>query len=373
MLTMDMKNQAVDMHKLSTNFINVVADCDVDGLVPKNVINDNFPLVTWLLNTSFARVMRERSTNPMHFRKSDTEGVEWEMTVPGTIWTLEPANSTDDCCWAMPDFAKCASDVPLFLLCLKDCDSIFDNLVYKNLKINEKTAINGIAYSGETAEETNDRIRRLWMAFYTAKTAILGTSTTSDNIVKPFHGLLEVMENDAVTKIYGGNILAAFDSLGCRLDVLGGSGYVFAVNPIIYSAIDAAVVAGQNGELPSGWSRVNGELKYKGIGFIADKLVPVDQTAGTGEVWVLASDAVGLFLATTLMPTGSFIVKDDFTEQTKAEGCAERCTYLYNYGAVANNNATRLAVITDIPVASACTDAIGDLGDLINPETLIVA
>ena len=48
------------------------------------------------------------------------------------------------------------------------------------------------------------------------------------------------------------------------------------------------------------------------------------------------------------------------------------CYYLYNYGTVANNNANRLMVISDVAVSSACTE-IADLAGLINPQTLVPA
>ena len=164
---------------------------------------------------------------------------------------------------------------------------------------------------------------RLWMAFYTAHTLVLGTPETSDNITKPFHGLISVLSNPAVMAIYGSNILGAFASLGCRLDVLGGRGYTFACNSIIYNAIKAVVTPDRNGNYPDGWSRNGDAITFHGIGFIQDAMVPVDLTNSTGEVWMLAGDSVGGFLATNLMPESDFIIEDDFTEQTKANGCGK--------------------------------------------------
>ena len=372
LMKLDRDNRVADVKELATNFIDIISDCtSVEDFEAKNAIQDAYPLVAWLLNTPYARAMRARSTDPQKFHKSTQEGVEWEMDVPGSVWTLAPSNQGTDCCWTMPDFAKCASTVPLFLLCLKDCDNIFDSLIMKRLRINDRTALMGIARSGETVEEVNDRIRRLWFAFYVAHTAILGTSTTSDNITKPFHGLLEVVEDDAVMSLSGANILAGFESLGCRLAVLGGlENAVIAVNPLIKMSIEAAVQPDEAGRYPANWTRVNGELRFMGVRFLADKLVPVNLTNGTGEAWVLSGDAVGLFLAYNLLD--GYIVKDDFTEQTKENGCAELCTYVYNYGTVAMNNANRIMVIADIPVSSACTE-IADLAGLINPQTLIPA
>lgn len=363
--------EPADMMKLSTNFIDIISDCEgIEDFTVRNALEDYYPLVNWLLNTPFARTMRARSTNPQLFHKSTEENVEWEMEVPGTVWTLEPSNEGTDCCWTMPDFAKCSSTVPLFMLCLKDCDKIFDQMIMERLRINDRTDLAGIARSGETVDTVNERLRIMWFAFYLAHTAILGTSATSDNITKPFHGLLEVLQNDAIISLDGSNIAAAFASLSCRLDVLGGSDYVFALNPLIYGTLLREIVPNEYGQYPADWSRNGDELRFKGIGFLRDKLVPVNMTAGTGDIWLLSGDAVGLFFGFNL--SNPYEIRNDFTEQTKADGCGQVCTYLYNFGTVANNNANRIMVISGVPISSACTE-IADLAGLINPKTLIPA
>ena len=358
--------------KLSTNFVDIIADCEgTEDLDLREELQDYFPLATWLLNTSFARLIRQRSTNPQLFHHSDDDDVEWEMEVPGSVWTLAPSNSDTDCCWTMPDFAKCATQVPLMMLCLKDCDNIFDKMVMQRLRINDRTDLAGIARDGETVEQVNERIRMLWFAFYLAHTAILGTSTTSDNITKPFHGLLEVMQNPAVISIAGTNPLAAFESVGCRLSVLGGTAnYAFALNPLLYESLLKLIVADEYDRYPANWRRDGDELYFKGIGFIRDKLVPVDMATGTGDIWLVDGASVGLFFGFNL--NNPFVIRDDFTEQTLANGCGQMCTYLYNFGAVANNNANRVMVISDVPISSACTE-IADLAGLVNPQTLIPA
>lgn len=360
-----------ELMKLSTNFIDIISDCEgLDDFTVRNALQDYYPLVQWLLTTPMARTMRYRSTDPQKFHKSSAEGVEWEMDVPGTVYTLEPSNEGTDCCWTMPDFAKCAGTVPLMMLCLKDCDKIFDQMIMERLRINERTDLAGIARSGETVDDVNERLRIMWFAFYLAHTAVVGTSNTSDNITKPFHGLLEALQAPAVVSIDGSNIMAAFASIGCRLDVLGGSDWVFALNPLIYSSLLNAIVPDQNGNYPADWEKVNGELRYKGIGFLRDKLVPVNLTAGTGDIWLLSGDSVGLFFGYNM--SDPYEIRNDFTEQTLENGCGQVCTYLYNFGAVAANNANRLMVISGVPVSSACTE-IADLAGLINPKTLIPA
>jgi len=364
-------NRAISPEQLSSNFIDIISDCEsLEDFNLRNELQRYSELATWLVGTPFARMMRRRSTDPQKFHKSSEKGVEWEMEVPGTVWTLEPANSNADCCWTVPDFAKCAGNVPLDFVCLKDCDKIFDYMVMDRLRINQKSRLEGFAREGETINDVENRIRHLWMAFYTLHTMILGTRATSDNITKPFHGLLEVLQNDAVISISGANILGAFASIGCRLDVLGGDNWVFALNPLIYRSLEAVVVQDERGNYPAGWSKENGRLRFHGIGFIDDKIVPVDLENMTGDIWLLDGSAVGGFLAYNL--GDEMEIRNDFTEQTKENGCGQLCTYLYNFGTVANNNANRLMVVSNVPISNACTE-IADLASLINPTTLVPA
>ena len=368
-----LENRAVDVQALASNFIDIISDCEgLEDFSLRNELQDRYPLAVWLSGTRFSSILRGIETDPQRFHHGIGEGAaQWVMDVPGSVWTLEPANSGDDCCWTIPDFAKCSSDVPMSLVCLKDCENIFDNLVYKKLRINSRVSLERFAFNGETLEQVERRIRHMWMAFYTMHTAILGTMNTSDNIVKPFHGLLEILQNDAVVSISGANPLAAFDSIGCRLDVLGGRDWVFATNPLIYRSIEEAVKPDERGNLPAGWGRDgNGRLTFHGIGFIDDKLVPVDMANMTGDIWLIDGESTGMYLAYDLGQEAEW--DNEFTEKSKAEGCAEICHYLYNFGTVANNNANRVMVISGVAVSSACTE-IADLASLINPTTLVPA
>ena len=242
-----LENRAIDVQKLASNFVDIISDCEgLEDFSLRNELQNRYPLAAWLSSTRFAGVLRDRETDPQRFHHGTD--AQWEMDVPGTVWTLTPTNSGDDCCWTVPDFAKCSGSVPMSLVCLKDCDNIFDSLVFDKLRINSKASLERFAREGETINDVENRIRHMWMAFYTMHTAILGTMLTSDNIVKPFHGLLEVLQNDAVVSISGANILAAFDSIACRLAVLGGNGWVFATNPLIYRSIEEAVRPDERGK-----------------------------------------------------------------------------------------------------------------------------
>lgn len=367
--TMSLDRASVDVRLLSTNFGEVIPDCSGVGQDVKTEIINSFPLYNWLINTGLSATVRRNFSNPCITKKTDGT---WTMEIPRTIWTELPKSTSEECCWVPFDFAKCAGNVPLKLLCLKDCTSMLDALVDRKVKAGTAGAVSGIAGAGDSMEEVNLRVAKMSMAFFTAYTTILGLDNTYTDILKPFHGLLQVMQNPAVVSINGGNVLSAFDSLYCRMSVLGGlDNMVVALNPITYQSILAVVTYGQYGELPTGWTRNGDVLKFHNISFIQDRFVPVDLANGTGEAWVLSGDSVGLFLATDLIPSSDFIFKSTKQGETPANGCAEQCTYMYNYGAAFNNNANKLAMITSIPITGACASAAGDLGEIIAPTTLI--
>lgn len=365
----NLDREAVDFNQLSSNFLEIASGCDcpMDDSAPKSLMEDNFPLASWLLGTSLSRTIRNRFD--MEHVTMNSDG-KWMLKIPGSFWTEIPASQAQsECCWVPLNFDKCCSEVPMNLLCLKDCDSVFNELVKRDLRVTSRNAMRGISNAGENVETVERRIARLSFMFFQAHTAILGMDNTYTNILKPFHGLMQVLENPAIQSLYAYDIIGVFEELGCRLAVLGGLGdYVIAVNPLIYNSIDAAITRGQYGEYPAGWSKDNG-LRFMGIRFIQDKLVPVNLTDNTGEAWLLDANSVGLFMATNLMVGNDFIKESGV--DTSEDSCGAECTYYYNYGAAFGNNANRLAKIVGIPVNSACTNVLGDLQGLISPQTLI--
>ena len=180
---------SVDAAKLSSNFGEIAYSCGGnEGAALKSAIIDRFPLATWLLNTPMARMMREKSRSGLSGIHKD--GENWVMDVPATFYTEPAASTQNECCWVPFDFARCDNKVPVNLLCLKDCDSVFDSLVYDVVRISGRDAVPGIAASGERLAEVNERIAKLSMAFLTAQNVVLGLDATYTDTLKPFHGLL---------------------------------------------------------------------------------------------------------------------------------------------------------------------------------------
>ena len=362
---------AVDQKMLATNFTDVIPECCGTDLEVKTALMNRHPLYNWLVNTELSRRIREnisgRDANCYLVKGNDGN---YEIKVPGAFWSLPPTDTSEECCWVPLDFAKCSGSVPVRRLCLKDCDSIDEELIGRLLRVRHNYG--GVTRAGETYWDTKKRIARLSMAFFTVYNIMYGRIGQTTPILKEFHGLFDVMSNAAVVSIPGTNILSAFDSLWCRLSLMGNTqGMVFGLNDIVYNSLLSVVTRDQFGNLPDGWTKNGDELRFHGIGFIRDRFVPVDMADGTGEIWLLNSAAVGLWLATNLMPADAFIKESGHKEETLANGCGSSCTYYYNYGSVFNNDANRIAKIVDVPITAACMATTGDLGAIINPTTLI--
>lgn len=340
---------------------------------PANPFQNVFPLVSWLMATPASRKM-QNAMNRGAWSLSKKEDGKFYIQLPFTYGTTEPKSTQGECCWVPLDLAKCGSNAPLALLCLKSCEPIMDNLVNETRKIKSNDMICYFQREGETIKEAQKRMDLISMAYFTAINVILGTMTTGTATLKPFHGLLEVMEDKAVIKIAGANILSAFDSVGLRLAALGDGDYKFACHPLVLEGIKSVIVPGKyNGEYPDGWTKSeNGEITFKGHGFVADKLVPCDITAGTGDVWVLEGNTVGLVMGTTFQPSEKFQRHTFGATDNPSEGCGTHCDYYYNFGCAFGTDANRLMVIQGIPMSAATLgDALNGLDLVLKPTTIV--
>lgn len=340
---------------------------------PANPFQNVFPLVSWLMATPASRKM-QNAMNRGAWSLSKKEDGKYYIQLPFIYGTTEPKSTQGECCWVPLDLAKCGSNAPLALLCLKSCEPIMDNLVNETRKIKSNDMICYFQREGETIKDAQKRMDLISMAYFTAINVILGTMTTGTATLKPFHGLLEVMEDKAVIKIAGANVLSAFDSVGLRLAALGDGDYKFACHPLVLEGIKSVIVPGKfNGEYPDGWTKSeNGEITFKGHGFVADKLVPCDITAGTGDVWVLEGNTVGLVMGTTFQPSEKFQRHTFGATDNPSDGCGTHCDYYYNFGCAFGTDANRLMVIQGIPMSAATLgDALNGLDLVLKPTTIV--
>lgn len=349
----------------------VAQDC-LGGMTLKSALINRFPVVERLLRTPMSQQMRrlsERGLVAFH-KETINDASKWVLEVPNTVWSEEPVDTSQQCCWIPPEFNKCGENVPLNLLCIKQCENIEDVLMDKVARFGRTETIPQVANEGETLAQAKSRWLRYAMAFFTAKNILLGIDNTYTATLKPFHGVLSLIENPAVSHIDGTNILMAFEQLGCRLAIVEGNQW-FACHPVIYDAIESAVYPDENGRYPAGWTKVGNRLQYKGREFVLDKTMPIDTEAGTGEIWMLDDDTTGAWMAADLAPSDEFRRVSGQAYGDINGACGSECEYLYNMGTTFAKDANKIAVITDVPVKAACVDAIADLAGLVAPTTLI--
>lgn len=365
------QNLAASATKSNVGTVDIGTDYSDNS--PANPFQNVFPLVSWLMATPASRKM-QNAMNRGAWSLSKKEDGKFYIQLPFTYGTTEPKSTQGECCWVPLDLAKCGSNAPLALLCLKSCEPIMDNLVNETRKIKSNDMICYFQREGETIKDAQKRMDLISMAYFTAINVILGTMATGTTTLKPFHGLLEVMEDKAVIKIAGANVLSAFDSVGLRLAALGDGDYKFACHPLVLEGIKSVIVPGKfNGEYPDGWTKSeNGEITFKGHGFVADKLVPCDITAGTGDVWVLEGNTVGLVMGTTFQPSEKFQRHTFGATDNPSEGCGTHCDYYYNFGCAFGTDANRLMVIQGIPMSAATLgDALNGLDLVLKPTTIV--
>lgn len=362
---------AVDVRELASNFTQVIPECCGPELDAATELMNRHPVLNWLLNTQLTNrivsEMNDRGPGCVLYEDNGT----FKLKVPGIFWSVDPDTDEEACCFPPMDFAKCASEVPLTRLCVKDCDSLDHELLGRFMRLDRN--YDEVARRGEDYNQVRRRIARLSMAFYMARNMMLASTGATSPGLKAFHGLFEVMNNPAVVAVPGGNILSAFATIACRLQVFGGdlNGYIIAVNPLIHSSILSVVVRGQYGDYPAGWTRDGDSLRFYGARIVADRFVPFNMNNNTGEAWFLSTDHVGGWMATDLLPSDDFTKRGGFQEEAPADGCGSECVYYYNYGTVFNNDSSKIARIVNIPVSAYCGAGTGDLGRLINPTTLI--
>lgn len=334
-----------------------------------NKLQTEFPLVNWLLNTQASKEQKARFSRDL---LDKDENGKWKLKYPYNVWTTPPTDTTGECCWVPFELDASGGTVPIYLLCLKYCEQLLDGFMKDLRKFGSNDLTNYFQREGETVAQAQERMNRISMAFFTAHNVILGTEDTQTPTLKPFHGLVQVLEDKSVLKISGAQIIPAFDSLWCRMVVQDNDDFVFWAHPLTIEAIKREVVPGKDGKLPEGWSRSGENIFFHGHGFYADKDVSLDETAGTGEVWMLSPQAVGAWMITSLVP-GEKYIRETFTHNDRpADGCAGGCKYYYNAGTVWCSDPNKLAVITDVPIGANCLGSVlNGLDGLVIPTTLV--
>ena len=330
------------------------------------------PLVNWLLNTPLSTTLKNASKRMSEVFMRDSTG-KWNILLPQSVYTMPPEDTSGLCCWTPFEIAHCGSMTDIDLLCLQDCSPILDKFINKDRQAGSNDLINYFLQKGESVWDARLRMNRLSMQFFTEHNLILGLPGVGTTVLKPFNGLLSVLENPAVLQVSGSDVISGFKDVKCRYSVLGGmQGFVYAVDPLTYDAISEQVQPGKFNTLPDGWTKTGDILAYNGVPFIKSKKVPKDLTAGTGEAWVMHSSAVGAYLGTDLQPGAEYIREGYTFTNDPGKGCASECINYYNYGTVAGTNPNLMMIIKDIPLSPNCLGGtLQGLDGLITPETLV--
>lgn len=330
-------------------------------------------LVNWLLSTPLSTTLKNASKRMSEVFMRDSTG-KWNILLPQSVYTTPPEDTSGLCCWTPFEIAHCGSMADIDLLCLQDCTPILDEFINKDRRAGSNDLTNYFLNEGESVWDARLRMNRLSMQFFTEHELILGLPNVGTKVLKPFNGLLSVLENPAVLQTSGVDVISAFKDIKCRYSVLGGmQGFVYAVNPLTYDAISEQVQPGKFNTLPDGWTKTGNTLSYNGVSFIPSKKVPIDITAGTGEAWLLHSSVVGAYLGAGGLQPGADFIREGYSFNNKpGEGCATDCINYYNYGTVAGTNPNYMMIIKDIPLSPNCLGGtLQGLDNLITPETLV--
>lgn len=338
----------------------------------RNAIELDHPFLTWLLNTPLSQrvdnYMFESLANPHKATNGD-----WVIMLPASVYTTPPEDTGEACCWVPMELGFCNDYAPLRMLCLKDCYPILDAMINRRRRAGSNDLTGYFMNPGETVQMARRRMARLTMAYLTALNVLLGSLTTSTGVLKPFHGFIDLIEDEAVYTVDGSNILGAFDSLRCRLSQLTAGQWAFGMHPLIYDALVSAMVPDRWGRYPAGWT-VNGNTVTWGnnVRFIADKAIPISLADGVGEIWGANGNYTGAWLATNLQPTDDYIYTTYIANDVVQDGCAVECEYMYNYGTTFNTNPNYLLRIINVPFSAQCSGtALSGLDDILIPNTLV--
>lgn len=373
-LSNSLKNAGLDEIAIDlTNIGKVGIAPDFSQNMPTTAAQDTFPFVEWLLATPASTEMRRlRDRNELKFNH-DSKDKETKIVLPFMYNTTPPIDTTGQCCFITPDINMCSNQVPLRMLCIKDCDKLLNRIVDKMQGFGSTDSLTPFTQENQKVYEAKIEWMRRWMRIYTAHTIMNGMLGVETVTTKEFHGGLEVMNNDSVVVIPGANPLAGFDLHACYLAILGVTNAVYWMHPLVYEGLQRTIVADRNGNLPAGWAKTTtGELTFKGYRLRTDKLMPIDLDKGTGEIWFVDADTTGALTATTLRPQPDYVYDTTEHGMSVADGCAMNCVYMYNAGTVFNTNPFKLAIIQGVPIAANCAGGIlTGLDGLIQPNTII--
>ena len=367
------------------NIGHIGAGVSYASAVPRNPMQDSYPLTDWLMSNPAATRMRAHVTQGLgNIRRANNNLSGWEVSLPPLVHTLEPPDTTGRCCFAPMDLAVCGESTPLALVCLEDSWNISDGM-WQNMQTAGNIDMVGVwQRQGESTRTARRRWARICFAFYTAHNIILGESTTDGPWIRPAHGLREVMERPTVANFDGSKMLGAFDEYYCRLRIVGDvAGTVFWMHRLVLDSIREQIRPDVNGHRPEGWEvDAMGNVTFHRLPLREAEAqnINLEAVIPHGDVLCLnANDTFALTAAPLLVPENDGDPRKFQFHRPIFEGATQRpddCggerEYLYNGFGVDNFNDNKIAIISGVPISSACSgQALKGLDALINISTLI--
>lgn len=285
----------------------------------------------------------------------------YDIILGKTIWTELPEDIGTACCHTKPDVNGCLTIATPGRLCLRDC---YDDMTEHWMRMLRQ---NYSLFGGSSTKAEYEAELRAWFVFFQARDIMYGQKDVTGGNVPAFPGVLDVI-NQSTIAFSGADIIGAFEQLECRFSLLGGN-YVFGAHTLTIKALKDAVNRG--GQLYKNFSMDGDTLQFMGYPIIVDNLVPIDVTAGTGQLWFADLNVAGVFMEYNLTDT-EILETDSYTDSTTGD-CFEHCVMLRNYGFAFTKDANKVGRIIDIPLSGACLgeNTLYGLGGLMNPETLI--
>ncbi len=326
-----------------------INDLLVGGLLGNNLAQAMFTNLIeydegfkFLLNTPMSkmlRAMRDATNNgentPIWNR--DDEGNLVLENIPKMSFSPMTSNP-DDCCVIAGDLQVCKDATILKALCIEKCQSGIDRMAAA-IGVAGKNSVVYAAYTqmlkaegiNKSALPTIEQFEQLSLI---AQFIVLNMLTfingmleveQNGNIIKRFNGLAQVMSQPDVFTVDGGSgVIAAFDELLCRIDIVGATNFVgaaFIASRPAMSKIKREIVPKRDGNYPAGWDvvstnqTINGQTvpskKYffNGIPIIQSELVYIDTETMQGDIY-LVSPNTGIFSAIPLDMPASFLMQE---------------------------------------------------------------
>lgn len=383
--TQALREKAIDM--ASVKNVPIGAGTTYSDATPASEPRTSSPYLDWLWNTNASRRIRNNVRNSLG--QIIRENGENFLKLPTIYHTKEYADTTGQCCWSPLEWALAGDKVPLRMLCLKDCESIEDRIIDEFQTVGSPDLKSFIQRQNMTARQVKVENAIESMAFFTRLNVINGVLEDETPLLKPFHGLQEVLDDPSVYSIAGQSWFQTFEAFRCRLEVLismtGVGQKVFWMNPITLRRIEVSVKRHlrhnsafvYTTDLPFDWEfNAAGELTFLNIPLRSDLFFAIDpENPGIGDITFQDGDSIGIFMTSPFRlqnTPNNFHIRNQFTSTNDpAQGCASDCDLYYNVGTVFNLNANHLAVLEGTRASDTATCDLTGMHGLINATTLI--